>query len=949
MRSRLRERGTRSYSGVDEIGVQSPPHLQQLKDVLDNIDDIELRDHPKNSLSDGRAKYIVDTSDGSRLGRQDKAQEIVDYINQQEDDEFDDGPVAWTERDGVDVKTRLGLTIHVKPEVGGSPVKNTEETETATLVTCMYYIEKGTIPTAEQLLEIIPGADVSPKWYNTYVNTAHVLSSWLGGDSGFTYHHEKTGVFGEDAPTSYPEGTIPNLHALFREMVKSFEGIKSTDSWQPADMALCRKGKEHAIASDLLSLKGNIDAANTYLRQAIESRDFIGVSLKKMPTPREPEEYNFGEVKDPAPVDITEIHIQMNPEVVSPKLLLSDGNKDYELSIRGTQKTSNFVTLEPKIKGSQAQLGKTPQDIFRHTLARLGGDLTSLKEIKAMIQERGPELQEFKQRFLQMAESVLDVFPYARITYDMPLATRYIEDVTHPNVPELGTWSLRSTTQALEVLAGGLIPAKRQSQDKYYRLLNEWLTAAKKQGETYAPFLKIGENGYTSFSSGFEYTLLEAGSTASAPNLHMTHVDEAHIIQGPEGADKAKEALRTGFNKLTQREKVPYNVKWDGAPAVYVGWVKPEDILRDDLADQDKVFIIALKALFAKTPRVIASRRDIEEYYGDRGDLREKLIDLWESLNTNDKAKKAIPKDQIWQGDFLFGRGDLDEVEIDEEDYVVFQPNTILYAVKQSSDIGREIANADVGVVWHTRYKGKSLSDLTTSFDLYRDDIKKLKEVSGLWSTVVHGTYEGDQILGDAAKNTYESLRSRADVLLSSFNNYSQQYQQIRDAHRGTFVMQFNAMINNYVKDGNLNELNSAEAYPMFISYLENKYRAKMQRLSGQGKKPRPAEREWERVLETMQGIPEEDLREICRLLVAIMKVFKEMKMIIIEGMNHVASGGGVVRTYLVRKGEVETLEPASHEGFVITTKDNVPFKFVDREQFSRANFSDDYKKGWEH
>ena len=947
---KIQERAHPENYSIDINNIDtSQPYLEQLQDIVTAIDEIDIRHTPENSPRKGKTSYIVEApSEGDRIRL---AKEIVEYLGEDE--------AVLDERYEKIVRTNTGLTIQVKPPlkgVGGTGAAMTVQTvyaETATMLACMYYIENNTKLTSEELLEIYPNAPSTKSWLATYEHTAEVLASWLGGDKGYTYHHEDSGVFDISHPDGYPPNSIPNIHALLSSMAKGqYLNIGSKDAWNPSDMYLCRKGREHDIASNIETYgsNGDLEGMNNYLRKLTETRDLIGVSLKKMTAPKPPEEYNID--PDAMPeynLDISAIRIPMDPNHLSPTVVLSDPEQGLEihLYLKDSRATNNTIYPEMKAKGAQAKLGRLPFAMFHKTLQQVGVTITKGQELLDIIGQGGAPLESFRQRFMIMVQKVVEVFNYASPLPNIEAAQDYVQYTTSREAGPSERRSLKNAVQALESVYA-LALAKEQDESLFREMINEWVHVAKKQGEYFAPFIKLGEDGYAAYSSFFKQSLKEA-STSGNPNLHMTHVDEAHIIQGPEGADKAKEALRTGFNKLTQREKVPYNVKWDGAPAVYVGWVKPEDILRDDLADQDKVFIIALKALFAKTPRVIASRRDIEEYYGDRGDLREKLIDLWESLNTNDKAKKAIPKDQIWQGDFLFGRGDLDEVEIDEEDYVVFQPNTILYAVKQSSDIGREIANADVGVVWHTRYKGKSLSDLTTSFDLYRDDIKKLKEVSGLWSTVVHGTYEGDQILGDAAKNTYESLRSRADVLLSSFNNYSQQYQQIRDAHRGTFVMQFNAMINNYVKDGNLNELNSAEAYPMFISYLENKYRAKMQRLSDQGKKPRPAEREWERVLETMQGIPEEDLREICRLLVAIMKVFKEMKMIIIEGMNHVASGGGVVRTYLVRKGEVETLEPASHEGFVITTKDNVPFKFVDREQFSRANFSDDYKKGWEH
>ena len=47
---------------------------------------------------------------------------------------------------------------------------------------------------------------------------------------------------------------------------------------------------------------------------------------------------------------------------------------------------------------------------------------------------------------------------------------------------------------------------------------------------------------------------------------------------------------------------------------------------------------------------------------------------------------------------------------------ITFTPNTITYAVLGDSDIGRRIARAKLGIVFHTVYTGKSLSNMTAGF-----------------------------------------------------------------------------------------------------------------------------------------------------------------------------------------------------------------------------------------
>ena len=72
-----------------------------------------------------------------------------------------------------------------------------------------------------------------------------------------------------------------------------------------------------------------------------------------------------------------------------------------------------------------------------------------------------------------------------------------------------------------------------------------------------------------------------------------------------------------------------------------------------------------------------------------------------------------IPRDQIWQGDFLFDKSTLTT----EKDYYSFHPNTIVYKVDKNSEIGKKIASADIGIVWHTRYMGKSLSEISAKYN----------------------------------------------------------------------------------------------------------------------------------------------------------------------------------------------------------------------------------------
>ena len=70
----------------------------------------------------------------------------------------------------------------------------------------------------------------------------------------------------------------------------------------------------------------------------------------------------------------------------------------------------------------------------------------------------------------------------------------------------------------------------------------------------------------------------------------------------------------------------------------------------------------------------------------------------------------------VYQGDLLYTRGDLEPDTIDGESMITFTPNTITYAVPENSRIGKKIKSARLGIVFHTRYTGKTMQDLRAGF-----------------------------------------------------------------------------------------------------------------------------------------------------------------------------------------------------------------------------------------
>ena len=194
-----------------------------------------------------------------------------------------------------------------------------------------------------------------------------------------------------------------------------------------------------------------------------------------------------------------------------------------------------------------------------------------------------------------------------------------------------------------------------------------------------------------------------------AKNTHMTHIEDLVLDGGVKGARQAINALRSMRDMLSGHAKSPVDVtvKWDGAPAVFAG----ED-------PRDGSFFVAKKGIFNADPKVYKSHEDIKA--DTSGDLSKKLIMAFDGL-------KDLGIKGVIQGDFMFDKSDLKGETINGQKMITFHPNTIVYAVPYGSKLEKEISKADVGIVWHTSYKGGTFETMQASFG--GDIVGKLKRV----------------------------------------------------------------------------------------------------------------------------------------------------------------------------------------------------------------------------
>jgi len=196
-------------------------------------------------------------------------------------------------------------------------------------------------------------------------------------------------------------------------------------------------------------------------------------------------------------------------------------------------------------------------------------------------------------------------------------------------------------------------------------------------------------------------------------NLHLEHIEDEVLNRGVPGARDAINFLQSLRDMLAghAQSKVNVTTKWDGAPAVFCG-INPEN----------GKFFVGTKGVFNANPKLNYTDADIDANHTSAG------------LNSKLKvALRYLPKlgiKGVLQGDMMFAKGDIDEKVIDGQSYITFQPNTIVYAVPSDAKLARMMLSAQMGIVFHTSYTGKTMADMNASFNI---DIGHLTTTKDVW------------------------------------------------------------------------------------------------------------------------------------------------------------------------------------------------------------------------
>lgn len=393
----------------------------------------------------------------------------------------------------------------------------------------------------------------------------------------------------------------------------------------------------------------------------------------------------------------------------------------------------------------------------------------------------------------------------------------------------------------------------------------------------------------------------------------MEHLEDNILNAGVQGARQSINYLRALRDMLAGDAKAPVNltVKWDGAPAIFAG--------KDP---SDGKFFVAKKGIFNKNPKVYKSDADIDA--DTSGDLNTKLK----------LALKHFPSlgiEGVVQGDFLYAKEDIRKETIDGTSYITFHPNTIVYAIPAKSDLAKRILRSDIGVVWHTTYRGDSFEEMSASFG--KEIASKLKESPKVWSV--------DAVYKDVSGNASMTKKETA-AITRVLSNAGKKFNTIK---RSTFdgitnhperLVRVKTFINSKIRQGEQIK-NPNRFVSELMDYIHDYYQKEIDKLKTEKSKAARIEKRKD-VLSYFANTPKSQIVALFELYNLVV----ESKLVLISKLDKTKRIGTFLKT-------ADGFKVTEQEGFVaIDRMGKNAVKLVDRIGFSHANFSPEIIKGWQ-
>ena len=395
-------------------------------------------------------------------------------------------------------------------------------------------------------------------------------------------------------------------------------------------------------------------------------------------------------------------------------------------------------------------------------------------------------------------------------------------------------------------------------------------------------------------------------------NTHLEHLEDEIINNGTKGAKTSIEFLKS-IKKMLQGGKggSSISVKWDGAPAVFCG-TNPEN----------GKFFVGTKSIFNATPKINYTNADIKRNHG--GALADKLMIALKYL-----SKLGIKG--ILQGDLLFTSSDKKTATVDGQKSIIFTPNTITYAVPVvksgffGSSLYDNIKKAQIGIIFHTSYSGKTMKGLSASFGASVKGLKKNKSI--FFDDAMYKQSE-DPGFSKVEETAFDNIIKMAEGSAYKAGAFIDKIK--KDKGPLSLGIQLKTFFNTFIRQGT-----KIEGTSRLVNNFEVYFRGKIKK-EIDSKKTQAAKQKYEEILEVGMKILRPN-KEGLYFAIATYITLQSAKAVLLRKLNTIQSIGSFLRT----NNGYKVTNP---EGYV-AIKGSGAVKLVDRLEFSQANFN--MAKNW--
>lgn len=417
-------------------------------------------------------------------------------------------------------------------------------------------------------------------------------------------------------------------------------------------------------------------------------------------------------------------------------------------------------------------------------------------------------------------------------------------------------------------------------------------------------------------------SLQETVAYNNRPNTHQLHFEDL-VFQGKAGLEELNDKIEGFENQLLGNSKdINTSTKVDGSPAVIL-WSKFEGYPDNS---------ICLKSFVNSENNCLSSFEDVDEKYGDRPEMAEKLKCALQ-------LAKYIPEGEAWQGDCLFTSDSTSYQTIEGVDYITFQPNKIVYCIPSYSPAFEKVEEAEFGIAFHTIYKNVGNGQKRQYFNV---DLSRVQapEQFYLMTVALNASKDLKDYNFDKVHDLYEELKVLEQTLKSS-----PEYENL--VQNDAFMKFWETFENKKIADEKNLTIDVDTFFDELWGYIEEKQTIEFQKKLTNLKTVRGKSGAIDKWVDSVQYMST-FLKENKQILTTLIKAFNkvvDIKMCFWEGFKSTYTSD-YDQFYLSKtKGYI----PADMEGIAMSDNEGNIVKIVDRTTFSSNNRNPDLTSGWEH